>query len=63
MLGFFSFILNSRTNYNFFHLDAKILIINTNSIIKLLYYVYYLFCFHCECTQIKADLYRVIINY
>ncbi len=25
-------------------------------------YIYNLFCFHCECTQIKADLYTVIIN-
>ncbi len=23
---------------------------------------YFLFCFLCECTQIKADLYTVIIN-
>ncbi len=44
------------------HLNVKILISNTNTIITLLYYVYNLFCFHCECTQIKADLYPVIIN-
>ncbi len=35
MLGFFLFILNRQ----FFHLDAKIQIINTNNIITLLYYV------------------------
>ncbi len=45
----------------FFHLDVKILIINTNTIITLLYNAY-LFRFHCECTQIKADLYPMIIN-
>ncbi len=39
-----------------FHLDVKILIINTD------YIIYKIFCFHCECTQIKADLYPVIIN-
>ncbi len=33
-----------------------------SSAVILLYYVYNLFCFHCECTQIKADLYPVIIN-
>ncbi len=38
------------------HLDVKIL-----NIITLLY-IYNLFCFHCECTQIKPDLYTVIIN-
>ncbi len=37
------------------HLDVKILHIITC-------YIYNLFCFHCECTQIKADLYTVIIN-
>ncbi len=42
--------------------NTIILILNTNTIITLLYYVYNLFCFHCECTQIKANLYPVIIN-
>ncbi len=46
----------------FFHLDVNILIIKTNTIITLLYYVYNLSCFHCECTQIQADLYPGIIN-
>ncbi len=41
---------------------VKILIINTNTIITLLYYVQNRFCFHCECTQIKAVIYPVIIN-
>ncbi len=43
------------------HLDVKILIIDTNTSITLLYYIWNLFCFHCECTQIKADIYPVII--
>ncbi len=45
-----------------FHLDVKIQIINTNTIIRLFYYMKNLFCFHSECTQIKADIYPVIIN-
>ncbi len=40
-------------NHNFVHRDVKILNIITC-------YIHYLFCFHCECTQIKADLYSVI---
>ncbi len=40
MLGFFSFNLNSSSNLKTkVHLDAKILIINTNTIRTLLYYV------------------------
>ncbi len=42
MLRFFSFIMNKRECAqikNVFHLDVKILINNTNTIITLLYYV------------------------
>ncbi len=63
MLWFFHlFWTDSSANYIFLHLDVKIQIINTNTIITLLKYVSNLFCFDCECTQIKADLYPVIIN-
>ncbi len=43
---FHLFLTDSSANIKEFHLDVKILIINTNTIITLLYYVYNLFCFH-----------------
>ncbi len=66
LLCSFLFIYFEQTIVQIFnkkvHVDVKILIINTNTIITLCYIISNLFCFHCECTQIKADLYPVIIN-
>ncbi len=50
------FRTDSSANYNCFHLDVKILIINTNTIITLLYYAYNMFRFHCVYTNKSRPL-------
>ncbi len=54
-VSFHLFRTDSSANYIFFHLDVKILIINTNTIITLLYNAY-LFRFHCVYTNKSRPL-------
>ncbi len=50
----FSFIwTDSSANHNFVHRDVKIL--------NILHVIYISVFFHCECTQIKADLYQWLV--